>query len=98
MSQYLFTFSEMTRNHIFHSQWDPDVLGVDLDISLFKVKLAHALTIKETIVLSLLSIPLSCMQYINGDGVWAPSYTLGHKLGTTKFEIENIFHIALFSC
>jgi hypothetical protein len=26
------------------------------------------------------------------------NYTLGHKLGTTKFEIENISYIALFSC
>jgi hypothetical protein len=25
-------------------------------------------------------------------------YTLGHKLGATKFEMENIFYIALFSC
>jgi len=25
-------------------------------------------------------------------------YTLGHKLGTTKFEMENIYYIALFSC
>jgi fatty-acid desaturase len=25
-------------------------------------------------------------------------YTLGHKLGTTKFEMENIFYITLFSC
>jgi fatty-acid desaturase len=25
-------------------------------------------------------------------------YTLGHKLGTTKFEMENMFYIALFSC
>ena len=25
-------------------------------------------------------------------------YTLGHKLGTTKLEMENIFYITLFSC
>jgi hypothetical protein len=25
-------------------------------------------------------------------------YTLGHKLGTTKYEMENIFYITLFSC
>ena len=25
-------------------------------------------------------------------------YTLGHKLGTLQFEMENTFYIALFSC
>ena len=25
-------------------------------------------------------------------------YTLGHKLETTKFEMENIFYISLFAC
>jgi predicted aspartyl protease len=27
-----------------------------------------------------------------------PLYTLGHKLGTTKYEMENIFYSTLFSC
>jgi hypothetical protein len=27
-----------------------------------------------------------------------PLYTFGHKLGTTKYEMENIFYSTLFSC
>jgi hypothetical protein len=39
--------------------------------------------------LLIIESPMAIYKYI---------HTLGHKLGTTKFEMENIFYITLFSC